>query len=79
MRSIENLQDEIRHLSSVETLVKWITLSLLISSALLSVQERSIAIFLLGCISAAISGGIWLESVSRRRRIEEEVREREWG
>ena len=79
MRSIENLQNEIRHLSSVETLFKWITLSLLISSALISLQERSIVIFLLGFISAAITGGIWLESASRRRRIEEEIKEREWG
>jgi hypothetical protein len=79
MRSIENLQAEIRHLSSVETIFKWITLSLVISSTLLSVQERSIAIFLVGCVSMAITGGIWLESASRRRRIEEEITEREWG
>ena len=79
MRSIENLQAEIRHLSSVETIFQWISLSLFISSTLLSVLERSIAIFLVGCISMAITGAIWLESASRRRRIEEEITEREWG
>jgi len=79
MRSIENLQAEIRHLSSVETIFKWISLSLFISSTLLSVLERSIAIFLVGFISMAITGAIWLESASRRRRIEEEITEREWG
>jgi hypothetical protein len=79
MRSIENLQAEIRHLSSVETIFKWITSSLVISSTLLSIQELSIVIFLVGVISAAITGGIWLESASRRKRIEEEIKEREWG
>ena len=79
MRSIEDLQAEIRHLSSVETIFKWITSSLVISSTLLSIQERSIVIFLAGVISAAITVGMWLESASRRRRIEEEIKERECG
>ena len=77
MRSIESLKQEVEHLNGSTGITKWLSIILAVLSVAVGIQNTSLVLFFIGLSSALLIAGIWNGDESRKKRILEEIEERE--
>ena len=78
MRSIESLEEEIKHLNGLVELTKWLAIIFLVLAITVGIGNSSLTIFFLIFMSSIFIAGIWNGYEARRKRIEEEIEERQF-
>ena len=78
MRSIESLEEEIKHLNGLVAVTKWLAIIFLVLAIAGGIDNSSLTIFFLILISSIFIAGIWNGYEARKKRIEEEIEEREF-
>jgi uncharacterized membrane protein len=77
MRSIESLKQEVEHLNGSTGITKWLSIIIVVLSVAVSIKNTSLEVFFIGLSSALLVAGIWNGYEARKKRIEEEIEERE--